>query len=1067
MPSFENKEHGGPMVEGSQNNLQLPMQREVQLEDGVAKCTPSVSEYLKESLTTLLTLFSLHGYKSDTGLPVNTLRHWELSVCAMGGTMKCAMSFMKWKTAAFFSYWNGQKLPALPKGLNGSSTEHAAAIIGGKAHRWVRLLKVKAGESHDDAVKFFNFTTGVLYSKKGMPRPDKSTVKAGERSTFESLTGKLEANLPVRLPQPLLWSDLDDLKAGDLRLQKDVHPGFMNLTREKMVQQIFRTVHEIFDGYRYRFEDRVVPFFPSTSANYIRSRSGGGAVSALLEEHKALFSDLSSDGGVRFAEASALGNEEQGENGRVLAFDDSRLTEDFAKFYIRALRAASLEENIATPLGLAEALKVRVITKGPPLRMTVLKPLQRFMRRVLSKLRVFQLVGRTVNERILFDSLGRLRKDEMWLSGDYSAATDKMQSWASEAAATAISDVLNLSSVERKLFVEALTKHTLEYEGEQRPQTTGQLMGSVVSFPVLCIVNAAVCRYAMEISQNQILPLRARRCRLLINGDDCLFPISDRGRVIWEKVALFVGLEPSLGKYYHSRKFANINSTNFHYDELRTRAEDWQINNLSHFGPTAEPPSVHELSVVRHNPFTLARYVNLGLIFGLKRSGGSVSESDAFSQYGNLGSRHRELHRLTPDWLWPACHRLFVQYHESTLEALRPLPWYLPEWIGGLGMVGVPSELDCQLAYALLRDWKSLGFRGTPRRETAKASWKVRKIIEASLNRYSHLVRPLTTTEADHEESFKSELAVSLLFRGGSFNKDDAAVHEAAGLEYASLSWKDLYSDPEGSSLAVANHNKKIWSSRLHKGKLLSLPGFGNDVAIPATGKEKVAMFLARLSKARPRVGIPVIRQHIARVQDQGEHEIDYVRRERIRREEIQCDFLHNWWLQAKVLPGEDLRGYIEERKYGAVLSPLGAGSALTRDDQLQTVADVLQTIIIDSFGFFLEERGMTMHRTSDYLREPDSVNLLIRHVQNLLQEWRSRSEFFSDYFSRFQLALSPTSWLRQQITLSKELRAVVPSASSSRPSTTDPETLRKRESERREYLARMMNPTRAEMKQN
>jgi hypothetical protein len=985
----------------------------------------------------------------------------------MGGTMKCAMSFMKWKTAAFFSFWNGQKLPTLPKGLSGSSNEHAAAIIGGRAYRWVRLLSVKAGESHEDAVKFFNFTTGVLYAKKGMPRPDKSTVKAGERSTFESLTGKLEANLPVRLPQPVLWSDLDDLKAGDPRMQRDIHPGFMHLTREKMVQQINRTVREIFDGYRYRFEDRVKPFFPSTSANYIRSRSGGGAVSALLEEHRALFSNLSSDGGVRFTEASALGNEEQGENGRVLAFDDGQLTEDFARFYIRALRAALTEENIATPLGLAEALKVRVITKGPPLRMTVLKPLQRFMRRVLSKHRVFQLVGCTVNERILFDTLGHLRKDEMWLSGDYSAATDKMQSWASEAAVAAISDVLNLSSAEEKLFVEALTQHTLEYEGERREQTTGQLMGSVVSFPVLCIVNAAVCRYAMEISQNQILPIRSRKLRLLINGDDCLFPISGRGRVIWEKVALFVGLEPSLGKYYHSRKFANINSTNFHYDEIRTRTEDWPLLKRGNYGPTEQAPSVHELSVIRHNPFTLARYVNLGLIFGLKRSGGNVSESDAFSEYGNLGSRHRELHRLTPDWLWPACHRLFVQSHESTLDALRPLPWYLPEWIGGLGMFGVPSELDCQLAYALLRDWKSLGSKGTPRRSSAKASWRVRQIVDAGLKRYAHLIRPLTTTEADHEESFKSELAVSLLFRGGSFDKDDAAVHEAAGLEYASLSWKELYSDPEGSSLKVANHNKKIWSSRLAKGKVLSLPGFGNDVAIPATGKERVAMFLARLNKARPRVGIPVIRQHIARVQDQGEHEIDFVRRERIRKEEVQCGFLHDWWFRAKVLPGYELRGFVEERKYGATLPSLGAGSTLTREDQLVSLADMLQSTMEDAFSLYLESKGMPAYRVRDYLREPDSVSLLTRHVQNLLQDWRSRTDsFFSDYFSRFQLALTTVSWWSEQITLSEESHRDVPSAPSSRPKVEDAETLRKRESERRQYLARMMNPARAEMKQ-
>lgn len=97
--------------------------------------------------------------------------------------------------------------------------------------------------------------------------------------------------------------------------------------------------------------------------------------------------------------------------------------------------------------------------------------------------------------------------------------------------------------------------------------SNGQLMGSITSFPILCMVNAAVFRYAYRIYLEEqgidtaVLKLSNLPC--LINGDDLVFKSDQRLLEIWRSLIGEAGLVESPGKSYESKSFAMINSVFF------------------------------------------------------------------------------------------------------------------------------------------------------------------------------------------------------------------------------------------------------------------------------------------------------------------------------------------------------------------------------------------------------------------------------------------------------------------------------------------------------------------------
>nr|UQB76052.1 RNA-dependent RNA polymerase [Flumine narna-like virus 48] len=413
---------------------------------------------------------------------------------------------------------------------------------------------------------------------------------------------------------------------------------------------------------------------------------------------------------------------------------------------------ARREEAVAVPLALAEALKTRVITKGPPLLMTYLKPFQKFCWKVLSKHPVFELTGRTIDSDYIQSRLGkRLATNQRFLSVDYSDATNEIHSWCSEVAAVEICEVLGLSRDFEILLLRSLTGHTLEYEGERADQQTGQLMGSITSFIFLCIVNASICRWSIELDQDKCKMLRD--CPLAINGDDAVFRVTDFGKDCWEKIARCAGMSPSIGKVYFSSSFLNMNSATFTFDAEGHECE---------YSPM--------WTVVPRKYFTMVPFINMGLLSGFTRSStGEVSSSFSGTKDPSLGARCRELVGTAPDSLSEKLIAKFVSTFSDQLKAF-PIPWFVPEHFGGCGLPTAgrfsPRKDVLQVAAKMLRYPELYPLPSIPRNVPWR-TWELAKKLSPLPEASTLLVNAHENGASVSYNDYWAKCAVALLFRKG------------------------------------------------------------------------------------------------------------------------------------------------------------------------------------------------------------------------------------------------------------------------------------------------------------
>jgi len=300
-------------------------------------------------------------------------------------------------------------------------------------------------------------------------------------------------------------------------------------------------------------------------------------------------------------------------------------------------------------------------------------------------------------------------------------------------------------------------------------------MGSIVSFPVLCLANAAICRWSCELADRRIYTLRD--ARLMVNGDDCTMRAHKSVYRFWQRISTFIGLKESVGKTYVSRKFLDINSTNFQRtDEPKDIQYQRKDNTV----------------VTRKTHLSQTRYVNVGLVKGLKRSQGRIGLNDQGDERNNMSARARELLRLSPPGLSENVMKTFINYHRDVLDKTR-LPWFIPEWLGGVGLPigkwGEPSDLDLRIARRIILNWKTQRPIPLSHKDVTWKTW---------LMAQERLPEPLyTTTKGPHTEAYTRAVAlkcVDLLF--------DSKVE-----------LNDLFSGiQEGTRVHKAiSHNAKLW----------------------------------------------------------------------------------------------------------------------------------------------------------------------------------------------------------------------------------------------------------------
>jgi hypothetical protein len=231
--------------------------------------------------------------------------------------------------------------------------------------------------------------------------------------------------------------------------------------------------------------------------------------------------------------------------------------------------------------GVLEPLKVRIISKGPAEHYYACKPLQKLLWSTLKDMPCFRAIGRVLNvldigEVLSVEGCGDRVKN---FSIDYSAATDGLSgtySWK------ILADLVqNLPFELKNLYWRVLGNHKLEYpkghEDLNVGMENGQLMGSILSFPILCLANLGVyllvrC-YDPSTDEFQVSRLKDERFlrwaldHVLINGDDMLYAADESLWDVQNLVSSAVGLEPSLGKAYIHSDACTINSVAYQFDQ--------------------------------------------------------------------------------------------------------------------------------------------------------------------------------------------------------------------------------------------------------------------------------------------------------------------------------------------------------------------------------------------------------------------------------------------------------------------------------------------------------------------
>jgi hypothetical protein len=260
----------------------------------------------------------------------------------------------------------------------------------------------------------------------------------------------------------------------------------------------------------------------------------------------------------------------------------------------------------------------------------------------------------------------------------------------------------------------------------------------------LCIANAALCRLSLEEADFNVIKYRlvdkpypgsGRIAPLLINGDDCLLRgRKTRLRNCWEAFCALAGLNSSVGKTYFSDSFCTINSTIFEWNPETS----W---------------------------WTERKYVNLGLMMGRKRMGAGCNK-DFNPQVGihQLGTICRELKRSCPTELWPVVKKRFIYYNMKELSSF-PIPWFLPEWLGGVGLpVDHPDEISVvdRKCATIIKMFMNKNKSLKPVKPKDAAMWLMHKRVLRDLRPFEYLGQPLYRkgiTESGIEFQLEEEFA--------------------------------------------------------------------------------------------------------------------------------------------------------------------------------------------------------------------------------------------------------------------------------------------------------------------
>lgn len=356
---------------------------------------------------------------------------------------------------------------------------------------------------------------------------------------------------------------------------------------------------------------------------------------------------------------------------------------------------------------ICEPLKVRMITKGESLPYWYAKHLQKEMWGYLKRFPQFSLTSEPLNvthlqnmiqrQKLLEKRTGIFLGFDKLVSGDYSAATDNLKSCYTKIAFESL-----LSRISNKYLPKKVDADNLRFDlnvfravlynsivfypknSGVNPvfQRNGQLMGSPLSFPILCMVNLLAYKLSMEEYMEEKLTFE--ELPVLVNGDDILFPTNYSHYEIWKKWITEVGFELSIGKNYIHDEFLSINSQGFRYDYIT-------------------------------ETFSQISYLNTGLLTGQSK----LSERSALDMLP-IGDWYNKV--LSNCVNQRVAHNLFLFYHQERIAKLTfngMLNLFISKQLGGMGFINYANidvkYTDFQLKMASFLHDKLNNFYGNRR----------------------------------------------------------------------------------------------------------------------------------------------------------------------------------------------------------------------------------------------------------------------------------------------------------------------------------------------------------------
>jgi hypothetical protein len=417
----------------------------------------------------------------------------------------------------------------------------------------------------------------------------------------------------------------------------------------------------------------------SASACWEAKRSDGGNREYLLKRFHGIDNSLSS----QISDHSVLLRMVEVKVGRVRSM-----------YGLPQLSISQIEESIMNESDeflqcqvspVLEPLKVRLITKGQAASYYYSRKMQKIMHSHLKKLPQFSCIGEPLREEHIYDMISRenfwytkypsICKMDQFVSGDYSAATDGLSSYCTIEAFESVLDATSCSESEKVILRRVLYSHEVSYpewavkdaksaglDLEPFTQKTGQLMGSTLSFPILCIVNF-VCywkAFNSYLNQQNFTPHEIdlvqddwEQLPCLINGDDIMFRANEDLYSLWNNELVNCGFKLSIGKNYINRNTFTMNSQLYTFNWTTDRIKE--IN-----------------------------YYNPGLLFD--QSSTVDLRTSEFSSDRTLTSVYNKYIEGATNKI--RAHKKFIHYHKMEIQKYTDngrLSLGLPDHLGGLG----------------------------------------------------------------------------------------------------------------------------------------------------------------------------------------------------------------------------------------------------------------------------------------------------------------------------------------------------------------------------------------------